>query len=135
MPRSFRRWMVAAVMMGSLAARADSPTSRPRLISVTGSEQNPYSYIYGSVAKGNLIQDGRGRFATNVTFQPRYASEVFSESVLFCGNRATAFNGLDGPVVVTYKRIPHQMLRGVPCFDLVSVDRVDADQAGPQAMK
>ena len=91
------------------------------------SDQTPYKYLYGSVSTENLIQDRRGQFATNVAFQPRYASELFVESVLFCGNRAQSFNTLDGPVVVTYRRLSHQLIEGVPCFDLISVDRVEGN--------
>ncbi len=95
-------------------------------------DQNPYSYIYGSIVKGNVIRDEKGRYAVNITFQPRYASQVFTENVLFCGNRADVFNGIEGPVVVTYKRVPHQLVQGVPCFDLVTVDQIEAKKEPPQ---
>ena len=94
--------------------------------------QNPYSYIYGSVVKGNVIRDDKGRYAFNITFQPRYASEIFTENVLFCGNRSDVFNGIEGPVVVTYKRVPHQLVQGVPCFDLVTVDQIEAKKESPR---
>ena len=64
-------------------------------------------------------------------FQPRYASQLFTKSVLFCGNRVDAFQGADA-IVVTYRRIPHRMVEGVPCFDLVSVDRVESRDVPPQ---
>lgn len=51
----------------------------------------------------------KGKYATNITFQPRYAAESFTENVLFCGNWAEQFNGVEGPVVVTYRRIAHHM--------------------------
>ena len=89
-------------------------------------ERNPYSYMYGMVSRGNVIRDDHGHYATNITFQPRYASGVFVETIFFCGNHSGVFNGVSGPIVVTYKREAHQMVRGVPCFDLVSVDRIQA---------
>ncbi len=91
-----------------------------------GYDQFPLSYIYGSVVDKNLIRDARGKYATNITFQPRYASESFTQNVLFCGNLADRFNGVEGPVVVTYGRIAHKMVKAVPCFDLLNVDRVEA---------
>ncbi len=91
-------------------------------------DPTPPNYLYGSVVEKNLIRDEKGKYATNITFQPRYVSELFTESVLFCGNRSDAFDGLEGPVVVTYGRVAHTMVRDVPCFDLVSVDRVQSSQ-------
>jgi hypothetical protein len=85
----------------------------------------PMNYLYGSVLQKNLIRDNKGKYGTNITFQPQYVSESMTESVLFCGDRADAFDSVDGPVVITYRRISHKMLRDVPCFDLVSVDRVE----------
>ena len=71
-----------------------------------------------------MIRDHKGQYATSVIFQPRYASQLFTKSVLFCGNRVDAFHGAD-TIVVTYRRVPHRMVEGVPCFDLVSVERVE----------
>jgi hypothetical protein len=85
----------------------------------------PLSYVYGSIVEKSLIHDGRGKYATNITFQPRYASELFTKSVLFCGNHADAFDGIDGPVVVTFGRVAHKLVKDVPCFDLLNVDRVE----------
>jgi hypothetical protein len=92
--------------------------------------QFPLTYIYGSVVEENLIHDGKGKYATNITFQPRYASELFTQSVLFCGNRADAFNAVDGPIVVTYGRVADKLVKAVPCFDLLSVDRVQSKEVG-----
>jgi hypothetical protein len=128
-------WLAVVLSAGSLTASGDAATlKRQNVLSAVSPDQNPYNYIYGSVVKGNLIRDDKGRYAINVTFQPRYASELFTENVLFCGNRADVFNGIEGPVVVTYKRVPHQLVQGVPCFDLVTVDQIDAKK-GPIAGK
>ncbi len=91
-------------------------------------DQFPLSYIYGSVVEKDLIRDDKGKYATNIRFQPRYASELFTQNVLFCGNRAEAFNQMAGPVVVTYRRVAHKLVKDVPCFDLLSVDRVESQQ-------
>ena len=117
---------VVMLVVGSLCASGDVVArSRQRLVlAVADEDQNPYAYLYGSVAKGDVIRDHKGQYATSVMFQPRYASQLFTKSVLFCGNRVDAFHGADA-IVVTYRRIPHRMVEGVPCFDLVSVDRVE----------
>ena len=88
-------------------------------------DQPPLSYIYGSVVEESLIRDGKGKYATNITFQPRYVSKLFTRSLLFCGNRTDVFEGVQGPVVVTYERIAHKLIREVPCFDLLNVDPVE----------
>ncbi len=87
-------------------------------------DENPYNYLYGSVAETNLIRDRKGQYATNISFQPRYASALFIQNLLFCGNKSETFRSFSGPLVVTYKRLPHQLIQGVPCFDLIRVDRV-----------
>jgi hypothetical protein len=123
----FSYWCFLVMLgVGSLCASGDVVARSRQSVVLTGldDDQNPYAYLYGSVAKGDVIRDHKGRYATSVMFQPRYASQLFTKSVLFCGNRVEAFHGAD-TVVVTYRRIPHRMVEGVPCFDLVSVDRVE----------
>jgi hypothetical protein len=112
--------------VGSLCASGNVVArSRPSVaLSGADDDQNPYAYLYGSVAKGDVIRDQKGQYATSVIFQPRYASVMFTKIVLFCGNRVDAFQAA-ATIVVTYRRIPHRMVEGVPCFDLVSVERVE----------
>jgi hypothetical protein len=116
---------VVMLVVGSLGASGDVVARSRPSVALTGADdgQNPYAYLYGSVAKGDVIRDPKGQYATSVMFRPRYASQLFTKSVLFCGNRVDLFHGADA-IVVTYRRIPHRMIEGVPCFDLVSVDRV-----------
>jgi hypothetical protein len=117
---------IVMLVVGSLGASGDVVARSRRSVVLAGldDDQNAYAYLYGSVAKGDVIRDHKGHYATSVMFQPRYASQLFTKSVLFCGNRVDAFHGAD-TIVVTYRRIPHRMVEGVPCFDLVSVDRVE----------
>jgi hypothetical protein len=126
--RSYLSYLCFLVMLvvGSLGASGDVVARSRPSVALAGldEDQNPYAYLYGSVAKGDVIRDHKGQYATSVMFQPRYASQLFTKSVLFCGNRADAFHGAD-TIVVTYRRVPHRMVEGVPCFDLVSVDRVE----------
>ena len=121
------------LVLGSLCASGDVVARSRQSAALAGADddQNPYAYLYGSVAKGDVIRDQKGQYATSVMFQPRYASQLFTKSVLFCGNRVDAFHGADA-IVVTYRRIPHRMVKGVPCFDLVSVDRVQPRDVPPQ---
>jgi hypothetical protein len=126
--RGYFSYLCFIVMLGvgSLCASGDVVARSRQSVVLAGldDDQNPYAYLYGSVAKGDVIRDHKGQYATSVMFQPRYASQLFTKSVLFCGNRVDAFHGAD-TIVVTYRRVPHRMVEGVPCFDLVSVDRVE----------
>jgi hypothetical protein len=126
--RSYFSYLCFIVMLGvgSLWASGDVVARSRQSVVLAGldDDQNPYAYLYGSVAKGDVIRDHKGQYATSVMFQPRYASQLFTKSVLFCGNRADAFPGAD-TIVVTYRRVPHRMVEGVPCFDLVSVERAE----------
>jgi len=123
---------VVMLGVGSLCASDVGARSRQSVaLAARDQDQNPYAYLYGSFAKGDVIRDQKGQYATSVMFQPRYASQLFTKSVLFCGNRVDAFQGADA-IVVTYRRIPHRMVEGVPCFDLVSVDRVESRDVPPQ---
>jgi hypothetical protein len=124
---------VVMLVVGSLCASGDvgARSRQSMALAARDEDQNPYAYLYGSFAKGDVIRDQKGQYATSVMFQPRYASQLFTKSVLFCGNRVDAFQGADA-IVVTYRRIPHRMVEGVPCFDLVSVDRVESRDVPPQ---
>lgn len=104
---------------------ADRASRRQPSLIQAGWFENPYSYLYGSVVSKGVIRGGKGQDATNVTFQPRYASDLATESVLFCGNRLDMFEDA-GPIVVTYERVAHKAVENVACFDLVSVDHVNS---------
>jgi hypothetical protein len=142
-PRTLKTWLVPGDMPSngclvslllvvltspvSLPAEQNLAHSNPPYEFATNtSSEFPLSYIYGSVVENNVIRDRKGGYATNIQFQPRYASEVFTENVLFCGNRAAVFAVTNGPIVVTYGRIAHKLVNKVPCFDLLSVDHVES---------
>jgi len=116
---------MALIFPSGTSAKRQLENSNPAT-ALPKSDENPYNYLYGSVAETNLIRDRKGQYATNISFQPRYASAMFLETVLFCGNESETFRSFAGPLVVTYKRLPHQLIQGVPCFDLVRVDRVES---------
>lgn len=83
--------------------------------------ENPYSYMYGSVAGGSLLNI-EGKKFTSVSFQPSHTYGLFTEQVLFCGDESAAF--LKGPIVVTYEKVAHTAVAGIGCHNLLSVDQV-----------
>ena len=122
-------WLVTLLSTFSLPANGDvAHHDRRNALPASDYKQNPYSYVYGSIVERDIIRGDKGQYGTNIAFQPRYASEVFIESVLFCGDRADMFRNVEGPVVVTYRRVAHKLVRNVPCFELVTVDRIESSQ-------
>jgi len=84
------------------------------------SDDNPNIYMFGSVVGGAVVQCGKG-YCTNVTFNPHLTSTLHTESVLFCGDAADTFNGLRGPLVVTYRRQASRQINGIGCHNLETV--------------
>ena len=124
-------WLVTLLSTFSLPANGEVAVAhynRRNGLPASDYVQNPYSYVYGSIVERDLIRGDKGQYGTNIAFQPRYASEVFIERVLFCGDRADMFRNVQGPVVVTYRRLAHKMVRDVPCFELVTVERIESSQ-------
>lgn len=90
---------------------------------------NPYIYLYGSIASGQLFKDG-DRVFTVIVFQPSHTFQLYVEEVIFCGNASAAFNGEAGkPLVVTYERVAHARTNGTGCHVLESVDEVKSKEA------
>ena len=87
---------------------------------------NPNAYLYGNIVDGTILGDKD--LYTNVRFQPSHVFLLYTETVLFCGDKSEKFNGMVGPIVVTYEKVAHTMYQGVACHTLVSVDHVIAKE-------
>lgn len=84
---------------------------------------NPNAYMFGSISDAAILHE-HGKYATNIRFNPARTFMLFSETILFCGDRSQEFAGMVGPIVVTYRKTPHQMYEGIACYELESVDKV-----------
>ena len=63
--------------------------------------------------------------ATNLRIQPSYTDLLNDVELLLCGDWAEQLQPLMGrPLVITYEREAHQMIQGIACHELVSVDEV-----------
>jgi hypothetical protein len=121
--------LIVLAMFGVCVSLAHGSTTHPRPNSL-GVEQvytNTNAYLFGLPIDGQILEGA----VTNIRFQPYNTMELYDESVLFCGNVTTEFNGKVGPVVVTYDRIGHRLYRGVACHDLVSVFEVHDQTVKP----
>lgn len=116
------------IVMLTLVAAAMAATSAPRhdnSLGVVTYVDNPNLYLFGAAIDGSVLHSGR-KFATTVRFTPAYTFMLFSQSVLFCGDVSGRFK--NGPLVVTYKKIAHEMFEGMACYDLEGVDFIGGNQ-------
>lgn len=92
--------------------------------------ENPYTYMFGSAVAGNFVQDSKGKYHTNMRFQPYGTFSLYSESILFCGEVGDQFNsaGFDIPLVITYKRVAHQSVQGIGCHELEHINKVVGEE-------
>lgn len=129
--------VLAVIVTLATQGHCRAATSAPRHTSDLGAVaylENPNTYIMGAIAAADIIVEkdhGRTRFATNIRFTPAYTFLLYSETVLFCGNRAKDFNGQVGVIVVTYRKQAHEIVSGVACHDLEAVDKVASQDALP----
>ena len=111
-----------------LAASAQGATSAPRHdngLGVVIEYENPYIYNFGAIVDGAVIVDPKtDRRATNLRFQPFATFELYTEQILLCGNRAEDLRNAAGPIVLTYKRVSHELIDGVACHELEAVTKV-----------
>lgn len=92
---------------------------------------NPNTYLFAAVAchgeQDCGVIERNKHMGTVVSFQPAHTYMLFPETVMFCGNEAERFN-VAGPLVITYKKQASRLVGGVPCHELVSVDRIAEKQ-------
>jgi len=114
----------------SLAAHCStSDRSQGNSLGVDIPYENPFIYIFGGIVDGAVVEDANThKEATTIRFQPFGTFELYTESLMFCGNRADAFHGMGGPIVITYRRVAHEMVGGQACHELNSVNHVAADK-------
>ena len=133
-------FIVLVIVLGLYANAYAEPgisTKRPAANSV-GFEayvDNPNAYIMGSLVcrDTNDCQIAKrgatGRVVTEMSINPFGTFALYSEHLSLCGNHADDFNGKTGAVVITYRRVAHEMPGGVACHDLVGVFKVIGDDA------
>jgi hypothetical protein len=118
--------VLAMALMG--ASLAHGSTASPRhdnSLGVVIPYDNPYIYNFGAIVDGAIIVDPKSnKRGTNIRFQPFATFELYTENILFCGNRADDFRTATGPIVLTYKRVAHEMIDGVACHELEAITKV-----------
>jgi hypothetical protein len=111
-----------------LAGLAHSTTTVTNSLGAIISDIDPNVALVGTVMSGEVIEDADGREATNVRIHPKYMYALFDEAILFCGYEGERLteNGamLAGPHTFTYRRAASRLIQGVPCHELVGVDKV-----------
>lgn len=110
-------------LVGCAGYASNQEKNRPNSLGVSEQYQNPNAYLFAIPTDGTIM-DG----ATNIRFQPYATAALYDESVLFCGDVSSYFDGKRGPLVVTYRREAARKYKGVGCHELISVFEVKAEQ-------
>lgn len=117
---------LAMIMMGCPFAHGAIAVKHHNSLGVVQYEDNPYTYLEGSIVSGAFIEDR----ALNLRVQPRATYALFTQDVLFCDidEVAARMNGKSNPVVLVYETVAHRTIEGVGCHELIAVDEVKSEK-------
>ena len=104
----------------SIAHGSTTPAPRPNGLGVSETYSNPNTYLLALPVDGQIFE---GRF-TNIRFKPYATSDLFDETVLFCGDVTEMFAGKTGTVIITYRTQASGKFQGVGCHTLIGVFEV-----------
>lgn len=79
---------------------------------------NPNAYLLASVSDATVIEGAHDDLYTNVRFSPYGTPLFYDETVLFCGNEMTSFEGKRRAIVIVYRKVASTMFKGIACHDL-----------------
>jgi hypothetical protein len=122
--------LTVAVVVLACAVSFAKATSAPRHDNSLGVDipyENPFMYNFVVITDGSIIE-ANGRYATNLRVQPYGTFELYTEQVMLCGQPTNELQHANGPVVLTYKRVAHEMVGGVACHEFEAVHHVVGDQ-------
>lgn len=128
--RFINQWLIVfgvlILILGALAASGKcTETELERPIGDLVPTINNNVYIFGTLVGGTVMKDPvTGKWATGIRLQPVGTPLVYEESVLLCGDRVEDFKGMQGVIVVTYRRTAHERFQEIACHSLVSVSEV-----------
>jgi hypothetical protein len=122
-------WLaVTFLLLVGFSIAAHGSTSAPKHDNSFGaviSNDNPYTYMYGSLVSGAYVGTDKN-IGLNIRFQPAHTFAMFTQELLFCGDVASEFKDMRGPLVVTYRTRALRTIEGIGCHTLVSVDKVES---------
>jgi len=96
---------------------------RPNSIGADVIYTNPYSYRLVLPIDGQVWE---GKY-TSIRFWPYGTPELYDESLLFCGDVSSTFNGRKGVLVLTFRTQASHLYKGVACHELISVFEVPTE--------
>lgn len=111
------------VLLATTLGFAVTSKPRPNSLGVPEFLTNPNTYVLGRLVDGAVMNEN-GRYATSLRIAPSFTAGLYTEDLLVCGNVADAFDGMTGPVVITYRTHASRKFKGVACHELVSVAKV-----------
>jgi hypothetical protein len=116
---------------GVALCHAEGAQERPATLGVVIDHIDPNVSLVGSVVAGQMVADEDGRQGTAVRIHPKAMYALFDETVTFCGDESARVSRADGTLIsgnyaFTYRRAAARLIKGVPCFELRSVDKLEA---------
>lgn len=125
---------VIALMLSCAASLCHGAVQqyKPNSLGVLIPTMNPNTAIVGQIVGGEQHVDKDGRVGINVRIHPVATYRLFDTSVMFCGDVTDKLTIRDGDkhyffmgyYVLIYKRVSARLIDGVPCHDLLDVDKV-----------
>lgn len=115
--------LIATVLLFVSLASASTTATRSNAFGAVIPTENRNVYMYGSVIGGTIFARGEREF-TSLRVQPFHTPSLYDEDILLCGDRSNDFEGMAGPIIITYDRTAHEMVEGIGCYNLVEVNKV-----------
>ena len=114
---------------GSILAHGATAGRHQNSLGVVISDVNPVITLVGKEISAQYVTAEDGRIGTEFRIHPKATYALFDASITFCGDERDKMTNdgslLKGWYAFTYKRQAARLIQGVPCYSLVSVDRLE----------
>jgi hypothetical protein len=100
---------------------ASVTTKHGNSLGVVQYQDNPYTYVAGSVIVGYAIDGGKGLV---IRVQPLATYNLFTQDILLCDYPVEMLASKMNPMVLTYRTRSAKMISGIGCHDLVRADEL-----------
>ena len=122
---------ILVLLLGALSASGrctEAPIANS--LGVVIENRSPFVYLMGLPVRGTLLYDkGTDKWATSVTLSPSWATMLFEQTVLLCGDQTDSLGGLRGVLVITYRARAAVMFQGIACHSFISASEVVIKEA------
>jgi hypothetical protein len=106
--------VLAAVLIAT--GHASTTQNHSNSLGVSEIYTNPNRYLLALPVEGQILEG-----YTNIRFKPYATYALYDETVLFCGDVTSFFEGKQGVLVITYRARSSRMYKGIGCHEMISV--------------